>query len=442
MKLFNSDYNKGYRAAKSYVRIISLPKDVTNNIKSFLDSVYVSAVSGLAHILQENLSYAENRIRTIEVELKSLKDRKEKLITEANQIDEKEVTELFLGQASEIEARIQEFNRNIELLNDQLNELKKEHIQVSSKEKPVEKTNSKSASFIGSVIQKLQESAKEFSTIGPWFLLVLVDYGIAVSFFSQYAEGQGFLVEVVVGYLLPLAITLISMVAMHMVIDGVKKLQSDDAAPSTAISTVAAVVILALIFFGILFMRVLNDGDNLVMQIVIWVLFVGLVIVVGYELHKKGKSPGVIIEYPAKMIVCTLGLICGAIAWPFEQIHNVTTKQRNIGPEAELKKSMVYIQERINNQFAEKARLEGKLTNLPREKMQFTSTNIAILRQQKMNMAEKDIQEIDAIIYDNQAELVKSKAAEKSLKDRLMEIRTGSNDGAMKQLMKRLRQKS
>lgn len=435
----NKYYRKGYRTARMYVRLIPVTQDMKNNLQGFLQRIYNEAVRPLAIPIEEDLSFAVSNIKELERKISEYKLEKESLKikmsnTEYNIVDNSQ--EIL----SKLKAEVEELDQKIKVLTTQISENQTEYLEESAKERPA-RAVSKMLSFLKNTSDKISLLRKEFTPLTPWFLLVLVDYIIAISFFSQVAEGHDFLVRIGIAYAVPFAITLICLFCMQMIFDRIRKLRSENSGISDTMFLLVPILIFIFVSVALLFIRIIptNGVEAKLTQAIIWLLFVGLVITVGYGLDKQRNNAASLIQIPFNILSHSVALLFVGIAWLCESFYVWLCSKHDTRRGIELKKSLELLKAKLVEYRVEKKEREKYIVNLPKKGGKLTISQINQIKKEREIILGPEIKNIDVLIRNSENLVLKHKETEKKLKDTyLLNLRSGSDYGTMVELNRKI----
>ena len=414
---------------------------ITKDPQTFLHRVYKEAVSPLAKPLDTGLSFAASNIADFEQQIEVYSKEKDDYIAKLSASDEQpEATEEeSKAVAQKIKDHIEQLDGKITELRSQLAEAQTEYARKSATEKP-EQQGSKVTAHIKALYAKMTAAGKELSPLSFYLLLVVVDYCIAFSFFKDFAEGMGTPAEQIIGYVLPMVVTLMSMILMQMVFDRVRKVRTSQGAGTFGMtSAIIPGFFLAVLFIAMLFVRVTQDSDNIILEALIWLMFVGLVFVVGYKMDKEGKDAKLLIWLPLNILINLLGILVAIIAWPFENISILMSREKYTSPQMEMRSVIENLKMRIGELSAEKQQKETHISDLPKMIAQGKISKIEFDRKQRAALIEPEIRKRDSLINRARINLNKHKESQKEFNDRIIKLRMGSDSGSMGQLHKELR---
>jgi len=430
-------YRKGYRTAKRYVRLSSPTHEVFNNVKPFLEAVYKEAVSGMSVPLEESVALTRTTISELEQKIENFRKEEDGLRTKMANPNLFDNDDAIQKKSTQLALEIEVLNKRIEDMKLELATVQKEHIQESASEKAI-KINLGTERIFHTLHQKIGLLIKEIAPMLGILFLVLVDYVIAVTFFSAWAEGRGGVSEIVFGWFIPLAITLMCMVVLHIGIDFLRKSRKPDASFMSVVFSVTAFMFVVLLIASILAARIDTEGVA-ILPILIWLLFVGLVFTAAYKLDRDNKEALSLLTTPLLLLGNTFALIFMGVLWPFEKIYTLMTNMGGTNRSKELKKGIIFLRDKISQCKAEKEQKEKQMIDIPKNKAKHKLQQIALKKQENAVLLEPDMRKIKSLINHSQSMLLKHKGAEKNLIQYLVDIRQGSNDGAMDQLYKKIK---
>lgn len=434
MMIFKKYYRIGRKTAIKFVRVMS-QQDISSDVKTFLDKVYNDGVSSLALPLQNNLDFINSSIIELEKQIQDFRAKEEYLKSKMFNPD-------LTGFNDNYEEELNKTTQEISILTKQIDDsqigldiLQKEFIKENSNKSPIKNalTTTSNINGIGTDIKRLK---KELGLLSGSLLLVLVDYGIAVSFFRELAADQGKIVEITLGYVAPLSLTLISMMLMQVSIDQFKKARKTDFNIMDTAFLFIPVVLLIFLFAFMIYMR-LRGGDDPINQILVWLLFIGLVIVVGYKLNKEKKEALSLITVPMAFIANLVSLFFFTLLWPFETIHRGLINSRMTPEGLLMKKEVDHLKGRILDYKSEKEKKEKLLRELPKLKSTDKIQWIEFKKKEAKDVFDMEVRKTEALISHAQLELSKHKKTQRVLEEYCRDLRLGFNMGAMTELHKR-----
>lgn len=441
MLAFNKHFRQGKRTAKRFVKIMHVDESVRHDPQQFLERVYVEAVKPQAKPLTEGLNFATSNITDFEQQIETYSKEKDDLIAKLSTSEHhgESTKEESEEMAKKLRAQIDELDEKIRTLNVQLADAKTKQAQLSASEKPEQK-GAKLNGHIKALYNRMTAASKELSPLSFYLLLVIVDYCIAFSFFKDFAQGLGSPAEQIIGYVLPLIITLMSMILMQMVFDRIRKMRTENQMGGfSAASAVIPGLILAIIVCFLLFVRISQDSDNIILESLIWLLYVSLVFVVGYKMDREGKDAKQLIWLPLNILINLVGLVGSIIAWPFENIALLMSREKHTPAQLMQLKLIEDLKARINEHSVEKKEREAYLVDVPKLVAEGKIRKIDFDRKQRAALIEPEIRKRDSLINRARINLNKHKEAQKEFNDHLIKLRMGSDHGAMSHLHKELR---
>lgn len=424
------NYYKGYRIAYKYASLMPLSKESLSNIKNVLDSIFHDALGEITYKLENNLSIITKRI----IEL-------EELIS--NNLKSKEIASIEMLKISKDDLDISKYNESCNTIQENINRLiekdkdlrnklsgvEKIYITESSKDKtnkPIE-----SNSWIKITTNKIIQLNKEFSSL--WFFLVLIvlDYFLAVSFFKDIADTGDATTDIILGYLLPLAVTFISMLLIQMIKGGYKKIRSRNSDINNYIYLSLISVLLFIIVAFIIFYRI-STSQNPIIDSLLGILFVSLIVVASHYIEKEGRDATFLIAAPIKFLIFFIEIVFISIFWIFENIYSFISQNKS---------TIELVSYRDIKNIEEEMKINQKELNEKSYSLRVLKEKIEKYKEDYVDTAKKQIQlKIDKTeqnVSNSQNELSNLKNKEISLNKFLNDIREGSNDGTMAALSKK-----
>jgi hypothetical protein len=426
-------YYKGYRTAYKYTSLISLPKERLSNVKVLLNDIFHDALGETINKIEANLSTIKKRIAEIEESISSsLKD--------------KEIAEVNILKINEDNLDTSNYNQSRESTQKEINQLtsenknlrnelsKSENIHIAGS--PDDKKNGilKSNSWIEATSKKIIQLNKEFSSLWFFFILVALDYLLAVSFFKDIAGTGDKTIDFILGYLLPLAVTFISMLLIQMIKEGYKKIRSRNSDINNYIYLVLIFVLLFFIVGLVIFYR-LNTShtfDNFIIDSLLGALFISLVLVASHYVEKQGKDATFLIAAPINFLIFSVEFILISVFWIFENIY-IIIKQNKDAVKSISRRNVKNIQREIKiNQEAlneKKCLLREVEEKIEKHKNDYVN-NLKKQLQIKIDFLGKDLSI-------KKREMSHLKKKEGSLNKFISDIREGSDDGVIAALSKK-----
>lgn len=426
-------YYKGYRTAYKYTSLISLPKESLNNIKVLLNDVFHDALGEIINKIENDLSTIKKRIIELEESMSNNLKDKEIAETDILKINEDDLDTSNYDQACDsIQEEINQLASENKNLRNEL--LKSENINIAESSK--DKTNGtvKSSSWIEAITKKIIQLNKEFSSLWFFFILVSLDYLLAVSFFKDIAGTGDKTIDFILGYLLPLAVTFISMLLIQMIKEGYKKIRSHNSDISNYIYLVLIFVLLFSIVGLVVFYR-LNTShtfNDFIIDCLLGALFISLILVASHYIEKQGKDATFLIAAPINFIIFFVEFILISIFWIFENIH-ITIKQNKDAVKTISRKNIKNIQEEIKINQEALSEKKHSLTEIEEKIEKHKNDYVNNLKKQlqiKIDCLEKDLSS-------KQREISRLKKKEGSLNKFMSGIREGSDDGTIAALSKK-----
>lgn len=426
-------YHKGYRMAYKYTSLISLPKERLSNVKVLLNDIFHDALGETINKIEADLSTIKKRIAEIEESISNI--LKDKEIAEVNilKINEDDLDTSNYNQSREsIQKEINQLTSENKNLRNELSKSENIHIAESSSNK----TNGilKSNSWIETIIKKIIQLNKEFSTLWFFFILVALDYLLAVSFFKDIAGTGDKTIDFILGYLLPLAVTFISMLLIQMIKEGYKKIRSRNSDINNYIYLVLIFVLLFFIVGLVIFYR-LNTShtfDNFIIDSLLGALFISLVLVASHYVEKQGKDATFLIAAPINFLIFSVEFILISVFWIFENIY-IIIKQNKDAVKSISRRNVKNIQREIKiNQEAlneKKCLLREVEEKIEKHKNDYVN-NLKKQLQIKIDFLGKDLSI-------KKREMSHLKKKEGSLNKFISDIREGSDDGVIAALSKK-----
>jgi hypothetical protein len=364
----------------------------------------------------------------------------------SSSLKDKEIAEVNILKINEDNLDTSNYNQSRESTQKEINQLtsenknlrnelsKSENIHIAGS--PDDKKNGilKSNSWIEATSKKIIQLNKEFSSLWFFFILVALDYLLAVSFFKDIAGTGDKTIDFILGYLLPLAVTFISMLLIQMIKEGYKKIRSRNSDINNYIYLVLIFVLLFFIVGLVIFYR-LNTShtfDNFIIDSLLGALFISLVLVASHYVEKQGKDATFLIAAPINFLIFSVEFILISVFWIFENIY-IIIKQNKDAVKSISRRNVKNIQREIKiNQEAlneKKCLLREVEEKIEKHKNDYVN-NLKKQLQIKIDFLGKDLSI-------KKREMSHLKKKEGSLNKFISDIREGSDDGVIAALSKK-----
>ena len=434
-------YYLGYRAAYKYVRLYPATKETLKNIKGFLDLVFSEALGGLKENLESNLSLIRAKIETLEKSIQSLQEKKNTLVADINVLDEGGDDKKYEEMESRLNGDIKSTTEKLSDLNNQLavyNDLYNKEIAKKREQKTLQ-----TSQWISGVITKIRQLSNGFPAV-MWFalFLLILDYFLALKFFGDALEGSFFGSFV---FILPAGITFGCMYLVHLFTDQIKQIRGRDEIDIFDYALLAIYgASLAAIFAFIMILRVgsaIETSSGIFMiaiEALLSILFGVFVILVSHLVDANNKKLYSLIITPAGFIISAIALVFAIILWPFEKLLVTLSSKNKAGLEiASFEKNIQDCQQKIEELKKEKSQKSNQIASLPQQKTDLKLKEISDARKIKFATLQPVLSDIDGDIVNKKRDLEENKVKEKKLQRPLLELRNGSDHGAMAALYKK-----
>lgn len=446
-----SYYVRGKRGALKFVS--GLPKvdsriyedwsSDTGAFQAFKEDVYKRALISISGPINDDLFEAKNNLNALEEKIINLQSRRDHLINSLSQEVDISIDDNFYSERdTRIKTDIQNIDEEIKQLQEALGELKDKQIdRAPDKIKFYEKISER---WYATILQNINLFSKKISASSVALVLLATDYGIAVSFFYDVAKDiqQGVL-QFILGFIVPLAITLIMMWLAHIAIDNIRvfsarnwhRISGPDlmglSLPLTAVAIIAAVI---LIF------RLMGADTPLeqLREILLWLLFVTFVGVVAHEITKPSNkiSINALVQPPVLLVLNAMGGILLIPIWIAESVYRqIKILLSGLAPtsekEAQLHKRLRELTETKNAKVSE-------IDEIGKERKSYTSSEIKRIQEEHIAKIQLEINDIDKQIENIQKEITVKRGSIKKLSQNIRDLKSGSDDGVISSLRVRL----
>lgn len=404
-RFVNKKFIEAYKNAKNFTLLSTKEEDretIFNDLEKFQKNIFTKSQRAYLDKIDNKIAEKKSEVKTLTAKLSELKLEKKEIDSENDQIKLDEIDKKIVTIQKQYDAEITSILTQIEKHTNDLLELQNQKDKfLKDKFKPV-------AEGGNATTNSIKKNVDRFVKLFPYYIFIILDYFIAVSFFQQYSQDLDKILQLVVGYAVPLAITIFSLILVEWLIHSFRN--------KKLFGIVVPTVLLGLIFFFIAYSRVdaATGQSEILIELLMFLIFLMTVSVIGYQFDKEKIGGFELISLPLSIFANLLQIVLSIVVSPVNKIstkvYDVTTptpfdreiisKQKHI---QELKNKVTYLrseqtklpEKSVNQQNEARQRLKETRVN----RLNDITKEIGLISS-KISQINKDLQKMDEM--DNQ----------------------------------------